>query len=375
MRIAIISTSQIPSTAANSIQVMKVCHAYRELGHEVVLIVPGEKKAGWDKLSKIFGVNNEFSIRYLKTFKFFRRYDFFLLSGFILLFNSFHLVHTWLPQVALTAGLLRTPYIMELHGLPTGKLGPWFHKKLFFSNHKKRFLIITNALKLLFQNMFQFTFNPKDIVIAPNGVSLEPYYENKKVIELRSNLGLDNQFTAVYTGHLYQGRGMKLLIELAKSLPDVQFLWIGGRIEDVNYWRGLSKELGLRNLILTGFVNNEEIPAYQLLGDVLLMPYENIIAGSSGGNSVDFCSPMKMFEYMAAGKPIISSDLPIIREVLNDNNAIFCPFDDVNQWVKAIEKLKANAEFGQNIGNNAKKDVEQYTWIERTKNSLNGFIQ
>lgn len=375
MRIAIISTSQIPSTTANSIQVMKICNAYRELGHEVVLIVPGEKKAGWEELSKIFGISKEFSIRYIKTFKFLRRYDFFIISGFILLFKSFHLVHTWLPQVALIAGLLRTPYMMELHGLPTGNLGPWFHKKLFFSNHKKRFLVITNALKLLYENKFQFTFTPMDIVIAPNGVTLEPYYDNKKVIGLRSKLGLDNHFTAVYTGHLYQGRGMKLLIELAKSLPDVQFLWVGGRVDDVNYWKDQSEKLELRNLTLTGFVNNEEIPAYQILGDVLLMPYENIIAGSSGGNSVDFCSPMKMFEYMAAGKPIISSDLPIIHEILNEKNAIFCSFDDVNQWVKAIEKLKANSEFGQNIGDKAKKDVEQYTWIERTKNSLNGFIQ
>ncbi len=375
MRIAIISTSQIPSTTANSIQVMKVCHAYRELGHEVVLIVPGEKKAGWEELSKIFGIKIEFSIKYIKTFKLFRRYDFFILSGFILLFNSFQLVHTWLPQVALISGLRRIPYIIELHGLPTGKLGPWFHKKLFFSNHKKRFLIITNALKLLYENKFQFSFNPTDVVIAPNGVSLEPYYKNKKVMELRSNLGLANQFIAVYTGHLYQGRGMALLIELAKSLPNIQFIWVGGRVEDVDYWRDLSEKLELRNLTLTGFVNNEEIPAYQLLADVLLMPYENTIAGSSGGNSVDFCSPMKMFEYMAAGKPIISSDLPIIHEILNEKNAIFCSFDDVNQWVKAIEKLKAYSEFGQNIGNIAKKDVEQYTWIERTKNSLNGFIQ
>jgi glycosyltransferase involved in cell wall biosynthesis len=354
---------------------MKVCHAYRELGHEVVLIVPGEKKAGWEELSKIFGIKIEFSIKYIKTFKLFRRYDFFILSGFVLLFNSFQLVHTWLPQVALISGLRRIPYIIELHGLPTGKLGPWFHKKLFFSNHKKRFLIITNALKLLYENKFQFSFNPTDVVIAPNGVSLEPYYKNKKVMELRSNLGLANQFIAVYTGHLYQGRGMALLIELAKSLPNIQFIWVGGRVEDVDYWRDLSEKLELRNLTLTGFVNNEEIPAYQLLADVLLMPYENTIAGSSGGNSVDFCSPMKMFEYMAAGKPIISSDLPIIHEILNEKNAIFCSFDDVNQWVKAIEKLKANSEFGQNIGNIAKKDVEQYTWIERTKNSLNGFIQ
>ena len=374
MRIAIVTTSKIPSKTANSIQVMKVCQAYRELGHDVILFVPGTKKASWAEISKNFGIKIEFPIKYIKSFRVFRRYDFSIFIAFYLMFNSFDLVHTWLPQIALLAGMLKIPYIMELHGLPTGKFGPYLHKKLFFSDHKKRFLCITKALRALFEQEYDFKFRDSELVIAPNGVSLDPYTTNIKVDELRSEFGLLDQFSAVYTGHLYQGRGMTLLVELAKIMQDVQFLWVGGREEDVQYWKNVVQKLGIKNLKLTGFVNNDEIPSYQLLGDVLLMPYENIIAGSSGGNSVEFCSPMKMFEYMAAGKPIISSNLPILHEVLNEKNAIFCDFDKVDQWVNAINQLRLNPKLASKIGKKAKQDVEQFTWIMRTKNSLDGFV-
>ena len=373
MRIAIITTSQIPSTTANSIQVMKVCQAYRELGHEVVLIVPGKKKATWDEISKIYGVNKEFGIKYVRAFRIFRRYDFSFFCGLILMFSYFDVMHTWLPQIAILAGILRIPFLMELHGLPTGKLGPFLHKKLFMSHFKKRFLVITHALKNLFENEFNFRFHSEEIIIAPNGVAVERYHNVETAQRKRDELRLSEKFLAVYTGHLYQGRGMSLLVELAERMPGVNFLWVGGRKEDVQYWKNYILSAGLENITLTGFVNNEEIPTYQLLSDVLLMPYEKVIAGSSGGNSVEFCSPMKMFEYMAAGKPIITSDLPIIHEVLHEKNAIFCEFDKVDQWKNAIELLRSVPEAGAVLGNRAKQDVIQFSWVERTRKSIDGF--
>jgi len=199
--------------------------------------------------------------------------------------------------------------------------------------------------------------------------------EGKIPAEIKKNLGINDHFTAVYTGHLYQGRGMDLLIELAKNLPEIQFIWVGGREGDVNQWREYINKNQIKNIRLIGFVGNEYIPTYQSAGDVLLMPYEMSIAGSSGGNSVDFCSPMKMFEYMAAGKPIISSDLPILHEVLNEKNAIFCPYNDVNQWVDSINRIKNNPAFGIRLGNQARVDVEKYSWIERAKKSLDGIVK
>lgn len=373
MQIAVITTSQVPSISANSIQVMKVCQAYSQLGHNVTLIVPGKKTADWDQISTIFGIETKFRIKYIPTIKIFRRYDFITISALILFFNHFDLVHTWMPQIANIAGFLRKPYIIELHGMPTGKIGPKIYKKIIFSNHKKRILCITNALKVMYENKYNFKFKDSEIQIAPNGVVLEPYNNYSGTSEIRNNLGIEDRFSVVYTGHLYQGRGMDLLIQLAKALSNIQFLWVGGKDDEVNRWREFILENGIKNIVLTGFVGNKLIPAYQLAGDILVMPYENTISGSSGGNSVDFCSPMKMFEYMAAGKPIITSDLPILHEVLNEKNAIFCDYNNVQQWANAINRIKENPDLGHSLGNQARLDVEKYSWIERAKKSLYRF--
>ena len=375
MQIAVITTSQVPSITANSIQVMKVCQSYCQLGHDVTLIVPGKKTANWDEISKIFGIQRKFSIKYIPTLRILRRYDFSFSSGLHIFLKNFDLIHTWMPQIARIAGFLGKPYIIELHGMPTGKIGPKIYKDIIFSKHEKRFLCITNALKELYEKEYKFKFKNSEIQIAPNGVVLEPYLNLPESTEIKKNLGINDHFSAVYTGHLYQGRGMDLLIELAKVLPEIQFVWVGGREKDVKHWSDYIDKNQIKNITLIGFVGNEYIPTYQSAGDVLLMPYENSISGSSGGNSVDFCSPMKMFEYMAAGKPIISSDLPILHEVLNEKNAIFCSYNDINQWVDAINLIKNDPGYGIRLGIQARIDVEQYSWIERAKKSLDGFVK
>jgi glycosyltransferase involved in cell wall biosynthesis len=375
MQIAVITTSQVPSITANSIQVMKVCQSYRQLGHDVTLIVPGIKSVNWEEISRIFGISTKFKIKYIPTIKFLRRYDFSFFSGILILMNKYDIIHTWMPQIASIAGMLGKPFIIELHGMPTGKVGPKLYKSLIFSKYKKRFLSITNALKNMYEKEYEFKFDDEEIQIAPNGVVLEPYLNLPVPSVQKKHLGIKDEFTAVYTGHLYQGRGMDLLVKLASKLPEIQFLWVGGRGKDVDYWKKYINEHHISNIVLTGFVRNEYIPSYQSIGDVLLMPYENSISGSSGGNSVDFCSPMKMFEYMAAGKPIISSDLPILHEVLSEENAIFCSYDDVDQWVDAINLVINNPELSINLGRQARLDVEKYTWIERAKKSLDGFVK
>ncbi len=375
MRIAIITTSRIPSSTANSIQVMKVCQAYCQLGHNITLIVPGRGEVDWESITKIYGINCKFPIKYLPSFKLFRRFDFSLFSGISLLLKKYDLVHTWLPHIGIVAGVLKIPYLMELHELPTGKFGPGIFKRILLSKSKKRFLCITNALKKFYEQKYKFKFRKEEVVIAPMGVVLEPYQHLENLSELKQKLGKVNRFTAVYTGHLYPGRGMNLLVSLAKELPEIFFLWVGGRLDDVNFWKNEIQSQNIKNIKLTGFVNNEEIPGYQTIGDVLLMPYENNISGSSGGNTVDYCSPMKMFEYMAAGRPIISSDLPVIHEVLNEKNAILCKFNDIQCWTDALNMIKNNPEVGKNLGSQARKDVEKYTWNKRTTQALEGFIE
>ena len=167
---------------------------------------------------------------------------------------------------------------------------------------------------------------------------------------------------------------MDLMFELAKAMPEVQFLWVGGAPADVEDWQHKLQSAGLSNLIMTGFVDNAALPHYQAASDVLLMPYGRHIAGSGGGDSAKIASPMKMFEYMAAGRPIISSDLPVLHEVLSDQMAVFCPPDDQGAWMEALSNLRDNPSLCQALGQAARTAVEGYTWEARAERSLEGLI-
>jgi glycosyltransferase involved in cell wall biosynthesis len=173
---------------------------------------------------------------------------------------------------------------------------------------------------------------------------------------------------------LYTGRGADLFLSLAEAFPQTHFLWVGGIGKDVEAWQKKAVRQNLENITYTGFVPNTELPRYQAAADILLMPYGSTIAGSSGGNSADICSPMKMFEYMASGRAIITSGLPVIREVLDETNAVFCPPDDLSAWREALAELIANSKLRHDLGQRARQDSLQYTWVERAQKTLKGFI-
>jgi glycosyltransferase involved in cell wall biosynthesis len=148
---------------------------------------------------------------------------------------------------------------------------------------------------------------------------------------------------------------------------------VGGRQEDVNSWRERLAAENISNITLTGFVENSQLPLFQAAADILLMPYESVITGSSGGNSSTYASPMKMFEYMASKRAIISSDLPVIREVLNHSNAMLCPAGDIEAWSEALGSLIYDEDRRHALAGQAWLDVQQYTWLERARKALEGF--
>jgi glycosyltransferase involved in cell wall biosynthesis len=183
--------------------------------------------------------------------------------------------------------------------------------------------------------------------------------------EARRQLNLPKGLTVGFTGHIYPGRGADLLFELAKQMPNANFLWVGGTPELVTFWQNKLTESQMTNVTMTGFVKHENIPLYQAASDILLMPYSRSISASSGQDIAEVINPMKMFEYMAAGRAIVCADLNVIREVLNEGNAEFCEPGDVGKWKDEVEALLLNESRRHELGQKARKDVEQFGWIQR----------
>jgi len=374
MRIAVITNSRIPSLTANSIQAMKVCQALAQLGHDIRLFVPRETEpATWDKLASHYGLSTPFEIEWLPSLRALKRYDFTLYS--ILKARQFKadVVYTWLLNPAVVALWLGWPVVLEMHAEVTGNLGPWLMRRFWRSSARKRMLVTTRPLREAIETVAGLEFPEEAVQIAPNGVDLSQYESLPGAAEARRLLDLEDKPTVGFTGHIYPGRGAELLFELAKHMPDVNFLWVGGKPDDVDAWRSQLADAGASNVTMTGFVENSRLPLYQSASDVLLMPYGRSISASSGQDIGEVINPMKMFDYMAAGRAIISADLPVIHEVLHERNAVFCEPGNTDLWERTLRELLADEPRRLALGTQARKDVERYTWLARAERALNGF--
>ncbi len=390
MKIVAIAGSTIPSDTANSMQVMKACQALVQLGHELTLIVPDNRQsktlaphahlpraqvpgsAGVVNLKSHYGLQTDFPIEWLASS-----------SRRLFTWQSVRraralkpdLLYVWFPQSAVFGLLHKLPVIFEIHIQPTGLLGPLWHRAFANLRGRKRLVSITRALVDMLERDYNMRLEPDEVVIAPNGVDLERFASLPAPAEARHQIGIRPAPTVMCTGHLYAGRGADLFLALAKSIPPAHFVWVGGRPEDVNTWKQRAEAESISNITFTGFIPNRDLPLYQAAADILLMPYSRSIMGSSGtADSASVASPMKMFEYIAAGRAIVSADLPVIREVLNEKNAVFCEPDILENWRIEIEALLENEPRRAELGRQARRDVEKFSWRAREEKVLEGFL-
>jgi glycosyltransferase involved in cell wall biosynthesis len=395
MKIAVIAPTHLPAQRANTIQVMKMTQALAEIGNQVRLAVPGlpanAHSVPWETLARQYGLQQDFLVEWLPVWPALRSYDFGYRAIAWARRWQADLLYTRLPQAAALSSWLGMPVIYETHDFPRGTLGPWALRLFLKGRGARRLVIITQALLRDLQQSFALPAAPSFTRVAPDGVDLERYNDLPGPEQARQKLmqsSLDSTlavlqagdiqtlksagFVAGYTGHLYPGRGAGLLLALAEKLPDIVFLLVGGEPQDVRAYASKVRTHGLNNVILTGFVPNSQLPLYQAACDALLMPYQHRVAASSGGDIARYLSPMKVFEYMAAGRPILSSDLPVLKEILSPQNALLLPAQDTPAWAAALHSLQTDPDHGRLLAEQARQDVQHYTWKRRAEIILEG---
>ena len=102
------------------------------------------------------------------------------------------------------------------------------------------------------------------------------------------------------------------------------------------------------------------------------MPYQRQVAASSGGDIGRYFSPMKLFEYMAAGRAILSSDLPVLREVLSDENSLLLPPGDLDAWEAGLLGLRDDSAKRAALAANSLRDAQNFGWEARAARILAG---
>lgn len=368
LKIVYISNSIIPSRAANSIHVMKMCQAYANNGHEVVLIAPDLNKKYEKDISNIYNfynVKNNFRIVKLFAPDIKGRTLFYCLSILkYLVFNKVDLVYGRYILGCYISTLLGIKTVFESHSpvFEENELSRWFFNKIIKSKNLKKFIVISEALK---EKYLEKGYLDKDkIYVAHDGADEVVDFDSK--IELFGK----NKINVAYIGHLYKGKGMEVIEKLSLVSKSVGFHIVGGTNEDIKYWK---EKIKSHNVYFYGFMNQNEIKKYVNSADICLLPNQKIVlthGNESKINISEYTSPLKMFEYMAAKKAIISSDLPVLREILNENNSVLVDCNDIEEWEKGIRKLEDLA-FRKKISQKAYEDfMTKYSWNIRAKNII-----
>jgi len=364
MKIAYLSPSSIPSRKANSIHVMKMCEALSLNGHEVILFSQHEDYIEQSDY-ELYGVENNFTIvkNNTKHFGLFSSIAHGLMSAVRCYFLHPDLIYSRHTYGLFFSSFLNISMVHEDHHLP-----PFVHKillKKIFRKNLLKVVLISQSLKKDYIKLFN-SLSSEDCVVAHDGANVFNFDINYNNCSLKKT---NNNINVGYIGQLYLGKGLEVILPVAALLPNCTFHIIGGMESDILYWKNKNTS---ENIIFYGFVSPSEVPCYLSRLDIMLAPYQEDCSAGGKYNISKWMSPLKIFEYMAAEKAIICSDLPVLREVLVDEyNAILVKSDSIEDWCKEINNVINSKELKKSIATNARKDLEvKYTWKMRAKNIL-----
>lgn len=378
MKIVYISTSTVPSRTANSIHVMKMCQALANAKSEVALLVPDNKEIVESKAGNVFdfyNIKENFRVITLPWLPFRGK-------GHIYAFLAARKAFELKPDLIYCRNISscffslfgKTPVILESHApaQDAGFLVNCLFKALIRRSYLHKLVVITRALKDHYCDKY-----PKladKIEVLPD--CADPIPHNVKPEELP---GSEGRLQVGYVGHLYEGKGIEVVQAIAPKCSWADFHIVGGLQKNIEFWK--NKMESLKNVHFHGFVAQNRVVKFIKAFDVCLLPNQKSVKSFTqrrkvSDNSIaQWTSPLKMFEYMAAGKPIVASDLPVLREVLaHERNALLCDPTGYESWVSALLRLNTDAELKRRLGENAYDDYKkEYTWDLRAEKIIGRF--
>ena len=356
------------STDADAICVTKTCEALSKAGLEIELIVPNkdipQKDVIEEEIFRFYGIQKPYKIQILDAINL---YKFGIIGRTLYKFNSIlrnnkkhtAIFYTRHLETALVATLSGRKTILDYHDLSFVEENIGLKLLIYLSNKRPvRFISVTKAGAARLEAR---GVNKDHILVAPNGVSLEKYSpqtSNSDPLELKRKYNIPNNKPLVlFSGNLYLGRGIMETIDSAHKNPKIHFLIIGGTNMDIERCKNHVKG---NNVQFLGFILPQDLPELLCIADILIMPY------TTRTPTWQDMSPMKMFDYLAVGKPIIATDFPVIREILQDKiNAVLIPPNSADTISHGIQWILDHPNQAKQIGHQAKLDAEKYTWSKR----------
>lgn len=342
-----------------------MCEAFAMSNCKIDVIVPKRKNNIKENAFEFFHIKEIFNIKYLWCFDgvMWGKFGYWLASITFIIsvikysFWKNDIFYTRDESIAFFLKLIGKKVAWEAH---RGQNNFFVRSLIFFGVPT---VVITGGLRNLY---LELGFKEDLILVAPDAVDIEqfdlPINRNEAKEKLKLNV---NKKIILYSGHLYSWKGADILAKAAMHLGgDVEVVFVGGTDVDVETF--FKKYGHVENITILGKKPHHLIPFYLRAADVLILP-------NSKGEDISrlYTSPMKLFEYMASNTPIISSDLPSLREILNEDTAYFFKSDDVIDLVDVIKYVLSNESDSKEKAKRARISVEEYSWHKRAKNIIN----
>lgn len=359
-RIFYIADIRFPTERAHGIQIAEMCSAFSVCGADVELVIPQRQNSINTDPFLYYDKPRIFSIKKLPCFSLLKlgRIGYFLqqvsFSFFVIcyLLKKRGVFYTRDFFLALTLRLVAKRVVWEGH---RGERG--FLVKILL-HLRVKVVVISLGLRDLY---IRLGARPENIFVSPDGVNIRRFLIDATKEESRKRVGLGPGLVVLYTGHLYNWKGADTLANAARLLPkDVSVYFVGGTEQDKAVFR--EKYGQARNIKILGNKPHNEIPFFLNSADILVIPNsaKYII-------SKLYTSPLKLFEYMASGRPIIASNLPSIREVLDESNAFFFNPDDPEDLARTLNQILNNSHEAVTRARRAQIKVLAYSWEARAK--------
>lgn len=364
MNILYLANIRMPTEKAHGVQIAKACEAFAAAGADVELVVPRRYTPIVEDPFAYYGITTSFPIRFLRTpdvVRSFGRLGFLLQ---ILFFGiaaaryartkTYDVVYGRDEHVLFLALLLGTKRaVWESHD------GAWNFSARYVARRAERIVVVTHAQKKFYSER---GIAAGKILAMSNGVDVNAFVHTENRESARRRLGIPaDTFLALYAGAFGGWKGTDTLFEASNLLPpDVRVAVIGGYPEQV-----LPLKEKYPNVIFAGERPYRELPANLAAGDVLILP-------NTGRDpvSVSFTSPLKLLAYMAAGKPIVASDLPSVRELVGDTAALLVEPDNPHALAAGIEQVAGDKELADRLAQHALKRVRGFDWKTRAERLL-----
>jgi len=388
-RLQLLSFADIrfPLERANGIQTFETCHALAARGHDVTLVVRDDTARPRRDPFEFYGLPHLAALRIVRL----------RLNGphpvrrMLFLMLAAQRAAVWSRRACVltrdlgaAAAVLRLPSILrptliyESHGfspvfsetMPELVAGtkPGSPRKLQRLTRREQrvwngadgYITTTGVLASELSQRFG---SRRFLTTISNGVRLQA----DRAFQLRTRGGT---IVLGYAGHLYPWKGVDVFIRSIERLPDTRGVIVGGLPgePDLDRARDLARRIGVEQRIeFTGHVEPSQVPSLLAQTDVLVLPTVDTA-------SAIYTSPLKLFEYFAAGRPVVASDLPPVREIVRDGeNAVLFKPGDSESLAAAIRRVWQDEQFAERLARTAYLEASEYGWNRRAER-LEAFV-